>query len=37
MVEKPQTANVVSEKSTVGLSVKNLIGIVGSVAVGVWA
>ena len=37
MAEKPQTANVVSEKSTVGLSVKNLIGIVGSVAVGVWA
>ena len=38
MVEKyPQTANVVSEKSTVGLSVKNLIGIVGSVSVGVWA
>ena len=37
MVEKyPQTANVVSEKSTVGLSVKNLIGILGSVAVGVW-
>jgi len=37
MAEKSQTANVVSEKSTVGLSVKNLIGIVGSVAVGVWA
>ena len=38
MVEKyPQTANVVSEKSTIGLSVKNLIGILGSVAVGVWA
>ena len=38
MAEKPlpQTANVVSEKSTVGLSVKNLIGILGSVAVGVW-
>ena len=37
MVEKySQTANVVSEKSTVGLSVKNLIGILGSVAVGVW-
>ena len=37
MSEKPQTANVVSEKSTIGLSVKNLIGILGSVAVGVWA
>ena len=39
MAEKPlpQTANVVSEKSTIGLSVKNLIGILGSVAVGVWA
>ena len=38
MAEKPypQTATVVSEKSTVGLSVKNLIGILGSVAVGVW-
>ena len=37
MAEKTQTANVVSEKSTIGLSVKNLIGILGSVAVGVWA
>jgi hypothetical protein len=39
MAEKPlqQTANVISEKSTVGLSVKNLIAIVSAVGIGVWA
>ena len=39
MVEKPypQTANVISDKSAVAMPIKNLIGIVGSVAVGVWA
>ena len=38
MVEKyPQTANVLSEKSTVGLSVKNLIAIVSAVGIGVWS
>ena len=38
MVEKyPQTANVISDKSAIAMPIKNLIGIVGSVAVGVWA
>ena len=39
MVEKPypQTANVVSEKSNIGLSVKNLIAIVSAVGIGVWS
>ena len=37
MAEKRQTANVISEKSTVGLSVKNLIAIVSAVGIGVWA
>jgi hypothetical protein len=39
MVEKPypQTANVISDRSAVAMPIKNLIGIVGSVAVGVWA
>ncbi len=39
MVEKPypQTAPVISDKSAVAMPIKNLIGIVGSVAVGVWA
>jgi len=37
MAEKNQTANVISEKSTVGLSVKNLIAIVSAVGIGVWA
>ena len=38
MVEKyPQTANVISDKSAIAMPIKNLIGIIGSVAVGVWA
>ena len=38
MVEKyPQTATVISDKSAIAMPIKNLIGIVGSVAVGVWA
>ena len=39
MAEKPyqQTANVVSEKSNIGLSVKNLIAIVSAVGIGVWS
>jgi succinate dehydrogenase/fumarate reductase flavoprotein subunit len=39
MVEKPypQTANVVSDRTAIAMPIKNLIGIVGSVAVGVWA
>ena len=38
MVEKyPQTANVISDKSPIAMPIKNLIGIIGSVAVGVWA
>ena len=39
MVEKsyPQTANVVSDKTAIAMPIKNLIGIIGSVAVGVWA
>ena len=39
MVEKPypQTANIVSEKSNIGLSVKNLIAIVSAVGIGVWS
>ena len=37
MAEKPQTANVVSDKTAIAMPIKNLIGIVGSVAVGVWA
>ena len=39
MVEKPypKTANIVSEKSNIGLSVKNLIAIVSAVAIGVWS
>lgn len=37
MAEKPQTANVVSDRTAIAMPIKNLIGIVGSVAVGVWA
>ena len=37
MSEKPQTANVVSDRTAIAMPIKNLIGIVGSVAVGVWA
>jgi succinate dehydrogenase/fumarate reductase flavoprotein subunit len=37
MGEKPQTANVVSDRTAIAMPIKNLIGIVGSVAVGVWA
>ena len=37
MAEKNQTANVVSEKSNIGLSVKNLIAIVSAVGIGVWS
>jgi len=39
MVEKPypQTAIVVSDKTAIAMPIKNLIGIIGSVAVGVWA
>ena len=39
MAEKPypQTATVVSDKSAIAMPIKNLIGIIGSVAVGVWA
>ena len=38
MVEKyPQTATVISDKSAIAMPIKNLIGIIGSVAVGVWA
>ena len=39
MAEKPypQTANVVSDKTAIAMPIKNLITIVGSVAVGVWA
>ena len=39
MVEKPypQTAPVISDKSAVAMPIKNLIGIIGSVAVGVYA
>tara|TARA_Y100001963_G_C6568536_1_gene347744 strand:+ start:63 stop:485 length:423 start_codon:yes stop_codon:yes gene_type:complete len=39
MVEKPypQTAPVISDKSAVALPIKNLIGLLGGVAVGVWA
>ena len=38
MVEKyPQTATVVSDRTAIAMPIKNLIGIVGSVAVGVWA
>ena len=38
MVEKyPQTANVISDKSAIAMPIKNLIGIIASVAVGVWA
>ena len=33
----PETAPVISDKSAVAMPIKNLIGIVGSVAVGVWA
>ena len=33
----PQTANVVSDKTAIAMPIKNFIGIVGSVAVGVWA
>ena len=39
MVEKPypQTAPVISDRSAVALPIKNLIGLLGGVAVGVWA
>ena len=37
MAEKPQTANVVSDRTAIAMPIKNLIGIIGSVAVGVWA
>ena len=39
MVEKPypQTAPVISDKSAVAMPIKNFIGIIGSVAVGVYA
>jgi hypothetical protein len=39
VVEKPypQTATVISDKSAVAMPIKNLIGIIGSVAVGVYA
>ena len=39
MAEKPypQTATVVSDKSAIAMPIKNLIGIIGSVALGVWA
>ena len=39
MVEKPypQTANIVSEKSNIGLSVKNLIAIISAVGIGMWS
>jgi uncharacterized protein HemX len=39
MVDKsfPQTANVISERSAVGLSVKNLIAIISAVGIGVWS
>ena len=37
MAEKNQTANVVSDKTAIAMPIKNFIGIVGSVAVGVWA
>ena len=33
----PETAPVISEKSAVAMPIKNLIGIIGSVAVGVYA
>ena len=37
MAEKNQTPNVVSDKTAIAMPIKNFIGIVGSVAVGVWA
>ena len=36
MAEKPQTANVVSDKSAIAMPIKNLITIISSVAVGLW-
>ena len=33
----PETAPVISDKSAVAMPIKNLVGIIGSVAVGVWA
>jgi hypothetical protein len=38
MVEKyPQTANVISDKSAIAMPIKNLIGLIASVSVGLWA
>lgn len=38
MAEKyPQTANVISDKSAIAMPIKNLIGLIASVSVGLWA
>ena len=38
MTEKyPQTANVISDKSAIAMPIKNLIGLIASVSVGLWA
>ena len=38
MVEKyPQTANVISDKSAIAMPIKNLIGLIASVSIGLWA
>ena len=37
MAEKPQTANVVSDRTAIAMPIKNLIGLIGSVSVGLWA
>ena len=37
MAEKPQTANVVSDKTAIAMPIKNLIAIISAVGIGVWA
>lgn len=38
MAEKyPQTANVISDKSAIAMPIKNLIGLIASVSIGLWA
>ena len=38
MVEKyPQTATVISDKSAIAMPIKNLIGLIASVSIGLWA